>query len=40
VLHGPFKREGMVMSDWEAWQAMEAIYDRVERTCLASAMSV
>jgi diketogulonate reductase-like aldo/keto reductase len=27
VLHGPSKREGLVTTDWEAWQAMEAIYD-------------
>ncbi len=27
VLHGPSKREGLGSSDWEAWRAMEAIYD-------------
>ena len=27
VLHGPRRREGLSPSDWEAWRAMEAIYD-------------
>ena len=27
VLHGPSRREGLSPSDWEAWSAMEAIYD-------------
>lgn len=27
ILHGPSRREGLVNSDWEAWRAMEAIYD-------------
>jgi len=28
VLHGPTSRSGLARQDWEAWQAMEAIYDR------------
>lgn len=27
LLHGPMLRNGLTSDDWEAWQAMEAIYD-------------
>jgi diketogulonate reductase-like aldo/keto reductase len=27
LLHGPTQRVGLAEADWEAWQAMEAIYD-------------
>ena len=27
VLHGPTTRSGLAAADWEAWRAMEAIYD-------------
>jgi diketogulonate reductase-like aldo/keto reductase len=28
LLHGPTLREGLATEDWDAWRAMEAIYDR------------
>lgn len=27
VLHGPTQRSGLSLDDWEAWRAMEAVYD-------------
>jgi diketogulonate reductase-like aldo/keto reductase len=27
LLHGPTQRAGLVAADWEAWRAMEALYD-------------
>lgn len=28
VLHGPSSREGLISADWDAWRAMEALYDK------------
>lgn len=34
ILHGPMSRRGLTAMDWEAWRAMEAIFDRGMVRCI------